>query len=42
MNFSHHCVNYIIAKLDVEIEQHGVDQIQGDVKVLEAPYGNEV
>jgi len=27
VNFFHHWVNHIFAKLNVEIEQHGVDQI---------------
>ncbi len=41
VNFSHPHVNHTIAKLGVEIK-HGVDQIQGDVEVLEAPCGDGV
>jgi hypothetical protein len=40
--FSHLHVNHTITRLGVEIEQLGVDQIQGDVEVLEDPYGDGV
>jgi hypothetical protein len=42
VNFSHLHVNHTIARLNVEIEQPGVDQIQGDVEVLETPCGDGV
>jgi len=42
VNFSHPHVNHTIARLSVEIEPHGVDQIQGDVEVLETPCGDGV
>ncbi len=42
VNFSHPCVNHTIVRFVVEIEQLGVDQIQGDVEVLEAPCGDGV
>jgi hypothetical protein len=42
VNFSHPHVNHTIAKSGVEVEQPGVDQIQGDVEVLEAPCGDGV
>jgi hypothetical protein len=42
VNFSHSRVNHTIVKFVVEIEQLGVDQIQGDVEVLEAPCGDGV
>jgi hypothetical protein len=42
VNFFHPHVNHTIAILGVEIEQHGVDQIQGDVEVLKAPCGDGV
>jgi hypothetical protein len=42
VNFSHPCVNHIIARSSVEIEQPRADQIQGDVEVLKAPCGDGV
>ncbi len=40
--FFHPCANHVIAKLNVEIEQHVANQIHGDVEVLQAPCGNGV
>jgi hypothetical protein len=42
VNFFHPCVNHTIIRLGVEIEQLGVNQIPGDVEVLEAPCGDGV
>jgi hypothetical protein len=42
VNFSHPHVNDTIARLGVEIEQLGVDQIQRDVEVFETPCGDGV
>jgi len=42
VNFSHPCVNHIIVRSGVESEQPRVNQIQGDVEVLEAPCGNGI
>jgi hypothetical protein len=42
MNIFHPCVNHTLAKSNVEIVQHGVDQIQGNVEVFEAPCGDGV
>ncbi len=42
VNFSHLHVNHTMARLSVEIELPRVDQTQGDVEVLEAPYGDGV
>ncbi len=42
MIFFHPCVNHTIAKSSVEIDQHGVDQIQGDVEVFEGPCGDGI
>ncbi len=40
--FFHPRVNHTIVESSVDIEQHGVDQIQEDVEVLEAPCGDGV
>jgi hypothetical protein len=42
VNYFHPQVNDTITRLGVEIKQHGVNQIQGDVEVLEAPCGDVV
>ncbi len=42
VNFSHPHVNHTIARLGVEIEQFGANQIQEDVEVLEGPRGGGV
>jgi hypothetical protein len=42
VNFFHPCVNHAIAKSNVQIEQHGADQIHGVVEVLEVPCGDGV
>jgi hypothetical protein len=42
VNFYHLRVNHAIAKSNVQIEQLGVDQIHGDVEVLEVPCGDGV
>ncbi len=42
MNFSHPHVNHAIARSNVQIKQLGVDQIHGDVEILEVPCGDGV
>ncbi len=42
VKFSHLLVNHAIAKSNVQIEQVGVDQIHGNVEVLEVPCGDGV
>jgi len=42
MNVFHLCVNHIIVRSGVEIDQLGANQIQGDVEVFEAPCGDGV
>jgi hypothetical protein len=42
VNFFHPHVDHTIVRLNVEIEQLEVDQIHGDVEVLEAPCGDGV
>jgi hypothetical protein len=42
VNVFHPHVNHAIVRSNVQIEQLGVDQIHGDVEVLEAPCGNGV
>jgi hypothetical protein len=37
VNFFHLRVNHAIVKSNVQIEQLGVDQMHGDVEVLEVP-----
>jgi uncharacterized Fe-S cluster protein YjdI len=42
MNVFHLCVNHTIVRSNVEIDQHGANQIQGDVEVFEVPRGDGV